>query len=668
MDQQKQFLEVIDRDEAQARFESAISTLPIGEESISLKQALGRVLSRDVIANVNVPSFDRANLDGYAVRAADTVGAEEHQMVCLQTLDEKLGAGDVPQNEVGPQTAMQIATGGMLPRGADAIVMVENTDIQDGQLLVSKSVSSGGGIAFAGTDVSCGEIILHRGDCLSSRETGILAAIGANNVFVWKRPRIAVFSTGNEIISPDQPMQAGLVYDSNARIIADAVKELGGEPLELGIAIDEISRIREKIDEALACADMILLSGGTSKGQGDLSYQVVQEFTDPGVIVHGVALKPGKPICLAATQGIPVVILPGFPTSAIFTFHEFVAPVIRRLSGLSPGSRSLLSAELAVRVNSEVGRKEFLLVGLVENQQEGLDDDKPRLAAYPIGKGSGSVTTFSQADGFVSIDRHEELVEAGSIVQVQLISRDLQLADLVIMGSHCVGLDLIMSMLKEQGIHTKFFAVGSTAGLAAVKRGQCDIAGMHLFDPNSKTYNQPFIGSKLQLIQGYQRKQGLVFRKGDKRFQGENAAQIIAQVKNDPDCLMINRNLGSGTRILIDQLLEGSRPNGYLVQTSNHRAVIAAVQQRRADWGIAIQSVVTDADIAFLPLVDENYDFAITQAGMKKRAVQVFVDLLKDESLISQLNDLCIDASQGMGSSVALMCQYFSGHKQITDT
>jgi len=644
--EQKQFLEVIDRDEAQARFESEISLQPVGEEKIPLSAALGRILSRNIVSGVNVPSFDRANVDGYAVCAADTVGATEQQMVSLELCVEKLGAGDVPENPVKPSMAVQIATGGMVPRGADAIVMVEHTYVQNGRLLLTKPVSPGDGISFAGTDVSLGEIVLHRGDSLSSRETGILAAIGMHQVWVWKRPRIAVISTGNEIIAPDQTMRPGLVFDSNARIIADAVRELGGEPLELGIAIDDMQQLKAKIEEALLLADMVLLSGGTSKGAGDLSYQVVKEFSDPGIIVHGVALKPGKPICLAATQGKPVVILPGFPTSAIFTFHEFVAPVILRLAGSVPDKSSQLSAELAVRVNSEVGRKEFLLVGLVENQRQQAND-LPMLAAYPIGKGSGSVTTFSQADGFVSIDRHEELVEAGTVVQVQMISRNLQLADLVIMGSHCVGLDLIMSLLKEQGIHTKFFAVGSTAGLAAIKRGQCHIAGIHLYDPATGSYNKSFINSRLQLIQGYRRKQGLVFRKNDKRFKGDNGTEIINRIKDDVDCLMINRNQGSGTRILIDQLLCGSKPRGYMVQTSNHHAVVAAIQQKRADWGVSIQSVV-DKNLSFLPLVDECYDFVVIR-GKSSPAIQAFIDLLKDQQVQLQLRNLHIDATEETG-------------------
>jgi len=650
MAQQTQFLDVIDRDQAKARFEAALSLQPLGEELVDLSQALGRVLSRDIIAKVNVPSFDRSNLDGFAVRASETVGAEEHRPIYLQLMDEQIAAGSKPEHELFPESGMLIATGGMLPRGADAIVMIEHADINDHKLLVTKPVSPGSGVAFAGTDVASGQIILYQGDFLTSRETGILAAIGEIKIHVWRRPRVAVISTGNEIIAPGETMRPGFVYDSNARIIADAIKELGGEPLELGIAIDDITQLKKKTAEALTKADMVLLSGGTSKGQGDLSYQVVQDYTDPGVLVHGVALKPGKPICLAVTQNKPVVILPGFPTSAIFTFHEFVAPVIRQLSGMPPASQSMETAELAVRVNSEIGRTEFLLVRLLDNTQEADENQKPLLTAYPIGKGSGSVTTFSQADGFVSIDRHTELLEAGTEVKVQLISRDVKPADLVIMGSHCAGLDLIMSLLKAKGIHARFISVGSSAGLAAIKRGQCDIAGMHLFDPESETYNQSYIDIGLSLVRGYRRKQGLIFRKDDPRFQGENPREIINQVKKDTSCLMINRNLGSGTRILIDQLLDGYKPNGYLIQTSNHRAVIAAVQQERADWGVAIQSVAADDNIGFLPIQDECYDFMVADTGLEKKSVRVFVELLKNDALKVSLTEMGIETDLGIGS------------------
>lgn len=649
MAQQKQFLDVISPELAKTRFEAAVLLQP-SEELIPLNQVLERILSRDIAANVNVPSFDRSNLDGYAVKASDTIGAEEHSPIYLQLLDQVIAAGASPEQEVATGFAISIATGGMLPRGADAIVMIEHADVADNKLTVLKAVSPGAGIAFTGTDVSSGQIILYQGDLLTSRETGILAAIGETKIPVWKRPKVAIISTGNEIIAPGEIMSPGLVYDSNARIIADAVKELGGEPIELGIAIDNLAELRDKIQQALLLADMVLLSGGTSKGEGDLSYQVVYELKDPGVIVHGVALKPGKPICLAASQRKPVVVLPGFPTSAIFTFHEFVAPVIRQLAGLPAGSQSRVKAELAIRVNSEIGRAEFLLVRLLDNSTlDNADPQKTQLSAYPMGKGSGSVTTFSQADGFVRLAQHVELLESGYEVDVQLISQDTRPAELMIIGSHCMGLDLIMSLLKRRGIQVRFMSVGSSAGLNSVKRGQCDIAGMHLFDVDSESYNQHCLTTDLSLIKGYRRQQGLVFRQDDPRFIGISAKEIVSQVKNDPTCLMINRNQGSGTRILIEQLLNGSQPNGYQVQTSNHRAVFAAIQQKRADWGVAIHSLKKD-NMGFLEIQDECYDFMVANAKLQKKAVQVFIELLQDKSVQTRLAEIGIITDGETGS------------------
>ncbi len=647
MAQQKQFLDVISPDLAKSRFESAITLNP-AEEVINLNQALGCTLARDIKAKVNVPSFDRSNLDGFAVKAIDTIGAEEYSPVQLQLINESISAGATPDNEIMPGFAISIATGGMLPRGADAVVMVENTDIRDKQLLISKAVSPGSGIAFTGTDVSSGQIILYQGDVLTSRETGILAAIGETKIYVWKQPKVAIISTGNEIIAPGQAMTPGKVFDSNARIIADAVRELGGEPIELGIAADNLEQLKNKLTQALLIADMIILSGGTSKGEGDLSYQVVYQLDDPGVIVHGVALKPGKPICLAASQGKPVIVLPGFPTSAIFTFHEFVAPVIRQLAGQAPTRCSKVTAELSVRVNSEIGRAEFLLVRLLENSP--TTDNKPaKLAAYPIGKGSGSVTTFSHADGFVRIGQHVELIESGTEVEVQLISPDTKAAELVIIGSHCMGLDLIMSLLKRKGIQVRFMSVGSSAGLNAVKRGQCDIAGMHIFNPLTNSYNLHCVTDDLCLIKGYRRKQGLIFRKNDARFTGNNIKKVVKKIKNDPSCLMINRNLGSGTRVLIDQLLDGSKPNGYLIQTSNHRAVFAAIQQKRADWGIAIQPL-TEENTGFLAIQDEYYDFMVSESKLQKRSVQVFIQLLKDKTVQASLAELGLKTDMDSGT------------------
>ncbi|MFV2065767.1 MAG: gephyrin-like molybdotransferase Glp, partial [Pirellulales bacterium] len=364
MSRQRQFLDVIDRDRAERRFRDALRLEPLNREVVALAVALDRVLAEDVIATTDVPSFDRSNYDGFAVRAEDTYGAGEESPLPLRLLDEVLATGVVPQEQVVATTAVTIATGGMLPRGADAVVMVEHTDVEANRLLVRRAVTPGFGVSFAGTDIGQGETVLRRGDRLTSRDTGVLAAIGVDRVPVVRRPRVAIVSTGDEIIEPGEPMRPGCVYDSNGRILADAVRELGGEPIDLGIVRDAIDPLKECVRHAIENADVVLLSGGTSKGEGDLSYVAVAELNDPGIVAHGVALKPGKPICLAVSRGKPVVILPGFPTSAIFTFHEFVAPVIRILAARTAQAESTRIATMAVRINSEIGRTEYVLVNL----------------------------------------------------------------------------------------------------------------------------------------------------------------------------------------------------------------------------------------------------------------------------------------------------------------
>jgi putative molybdopterin biosynthesis protein len=636
MGDQEQFLQVLDRDEAERRFRAVLDLTPRGIEHIVLTAALGRVLAADVVSPVDVPSFDRSNVDGYAVVAEDTFGASEEAPRIVRLDADEIHTGVIPLGTVRRGGALAIATGGMMPRGADAVVMVEHADARNGELRVQRAVSPGSGVSFAGTDITGGETVLRAGQLLTSRDTGVLAAIGVAEVAVWRRPVVSILSTGDELIAPGQPMTPARVYDSNAQVLADAVQELGGEPRRLGITRDDAPALRKRLQEALAAADLVLLSGGTSKGAGDVSYRVVAELTDPGIVAHGVALKPGKPICLAATGGRGVVVLPGFPTSAIFTFHEFVAPVIRLLAGRGAEERTTVAARLAVKVNSEVGRTEYLLVGLVDTGNGG----GPALAAYPMGQGSGSVTTFSRADGFTTIGRHHEIVEAGAVIDVQLLGRELQLADLVVIGSHCIGLDYLLGELQRQGLRTKFLAVGSTFGLNAARRGECDLAGVHLLDPATGEYNQPFLTPGLELLRGYGRLQGVVFRPGDLRFENRRAEAAIATALSDADCLMVNRNQGSGTRVLIDRLLAGARPPGYAVQPRNHNAVAAAVVQRRADWGVTLETVARGAGLGFLPVQHEQYDFVVPRARAERSAVAAFKALLQQPSTREALTRL----------------------------
>jgi putative molybdopterin biosynthesis protein len=617
---QSQFLEVLDRDEAERRWREVVSAAPLGAEEVALADALGRVLAADVRAEVDVPGFDRSNMDGFAVRAADTYGASEEEPVRLAVNAEAIATGVAPALELAAGTASSIATGGMLPRGADAVVPVEHTDLEDGgrRVLVRRPVAPGASLSFAGTDMGRGETVLFAGTRLSSRETGVLAAIGCARVPVLRRPKVAILSTGDEIVQPGFRLRPGFVYDSNGRILADAVRELGGEPLLLGAFRDEEAALRAALRDALARADLVLLSGGTSKGEGDLCARVVGEL-EPGIVVHGVALKPGKPICLAAQGTKPVVILPGFPTSAVFTFHEFVAPLLRAMAGLGPLAREGVRARMALRVSSERGRLEYLLVGLVRRADGAL-------AAYPMGKGSGSVTSFSRADGFVRIERNVEIVDPGEEVEVTLLGTELPLADLVVIGSHCAGLDAIAGALAREGLRVKVLAVGSQGGLAAAERGECDAAPIHLLDPKSGRYNEPFLGPGLRLLRGYERMQGVVTREGETR----DSEELIA----DPSLRMVNRNRGAGTRVLIDELLGERRPAGYAYEPRSHYAVAAAVAQGRADWGVTIEPVAREAGLRFLPLSKEAYDFAIPAERWERPAVVALRRLLEPGSAL----------------------------------
>ncbi len=626
--EQEQFLEVLDRDEAMRRFRAALDLSPLGREQVPLERALGRVLADDIAAEIDVPPFDRSNFDGFAVRAADTYGASETEPVRLRLTGETITPGIAPKMEVLPGQASVIATGAMLPRGADAVVMVEDTDPDGDHVLIYRSVAPGAGVMHAGADIARGEIVLRRGARITSREVGVLAALGLAHVPVWRQPTVAIISTGDELRPPGDPLAPGQIYDSNASMIAAAVRELGGVPVLMGIVPDQAGALRETLEEALTC-DVVLLSGGTSKGAGDISYRVVSELPGPGIVAHGVALKPGKPLCLAVAQArpfarpVPVVILPGFPTSAIFTFHEFVAPVLRALAGLPEEPPEECRARMAVRVRSDRGRTEYVLVGLARS---GANN---QLVAHPMGKGSGSVTAFARADGFVTIGRYEEYLERDQVVAVRLLGRGLTAPDLVCVGSHCIGFDRLLSLLHARGITSRSLWVGSLGGLEAAQRDECDLAGVHLLDPETEQYNVPFLRPGLCLVRGYTRTQGIVFRPDDPRLMGKGQDELVAYLRQERTLRMVNRNRGSGTRVLIDRLLGEHRPDGYSVELRTHNAVVAAVAQKRADWGVAIEAVARPAGLGFVPLQEERYDFLIPHQRLQRPPVEEFLKLLR---------------------------------------
>ncbi|MGB1278094.1 MAG: molybdopterin-binding protein, partial [Nannocystaceae bacterium] len=345
-----------------------------------------------------------------------------------------------------------------------------------------------------GSDITRGEVVLRAGAVLTARDTGVLAAIGVGAAAVVRRPKVGILSTGDEIVAPGQPLPPAHIHDCNQTVLADTCEELGCEALRLGIVGDCDRDLQAELTRALdqGC-DLILLSGGTSKGVGDRSYRAVAALPGPApdcasIVVHGVALKPGKPLCLAATRHrhrvVPIVVLPGFPSSALFTFHSFCGPLLEILGGRHRSAGGQIPATLAHNATSVRGRQQYMLVQLNRSAADHSATPSQPMAQV-LAKGSGSISAFCRADGFITVPAQQERLEAGEEVTVTPLARNLAPADLVIIGSHCTGLEHLAERLHSEGIRVRLVAVGSQAGLRAARDGLCDIAPVHLYDPKT---------------------------------------------------------------------------------------------------------------------------------------------------------------------------------------
>jgi putative molybdopterin biosynthesis protein len=508
-------------------------------------------------------------------------------------------------------------------------------------------VAPGANIQAAGADMRMGETALRAGQRLTTRELGVLAALGLDTVRVSRRPRVAILSTGDELTPPGRPLEAGKIYDSNSATVAGAVRDNGGDPVFLGIIPDDEAALRDACAKAREGFDAVILSGGTSKGAGDLTFGIIDSTARPGILVHGVSIKPGKPIVLAAWDGRPVAVLPGFPTSAIITFNLFVAPVLRRLANL-PGEAETeaVRARLAVRYHSAEGRDERLLVHVVPRAE-----GDP--AAYPMTGASGSIYAFAQADGTVEVAADRSVLREGETVQVAPLAPTLRMANLTLIGSHCRGVDLALAMLrKRSGLTAKVVNVGSTAGVEACARGEADLAGVHLLDADSGAYNRvPLerLGADGVLIKGYVRRQGIYFRTSD--FPGE--PPTLEALVGRAELRMLNRSRGAGTRVLLDLLLDGIAREqgasaeelragiaGYAAETRSHNAVAAAVAAARADWGLGIEAVAVAYGLGFAPLRDEEYDFLTLRERLEREPVQAFLEVLRSTEFREALGAL----------------------------
>ena len=405
--------------------------------------------------------------------------------------------------------------------------------------------------------------------------------------------------------------------------------------------------LRAACEKARDGFDMVVLSGGTSKGAGDLTFGIIDSMDPPGILVHGVGIKPGKPIVLAAWEGRPVVVLPGFPTSAIITFNLFVAPIIRNLANLPAESESeSLEARLAVGYHSAEGRHELVLVTLVPRTE-----GEP--AVYPMTGASGSIYAFAQADGTMEVAADRAVVREGEMVTVSPLAKTLKVPDLTLIGSHCRGVDLALGFLqKERRFAAKVIHVGSSAGVEACARGETDLAGVHLLDPESGMYNRAALerlGPNGVLIKGYVRRQGIYYRKEEFPDEPPTLELLVGRA----EFRMLNRTRGAGTRVLLDLLLdeiaeaEGIPPvefrqaiAGYEAETRSHNAVAAAVESGRADWGLGIEAVAVAYGLGFAPLRDEEYDFLTLRDRLDREPVQAFLGVLRSSAFREALGEL----------------------------
>ena len=412
------FRSLLSLEEAKGVLERNLSPKPLGVERSPLSEAHGRVLAEDVVAPIDVPPFNRSTVDGYAVRAADTFGAEEDRPVALEFCGS-IAIGELSGVVLRKRMAAEIVTGAPLPDSADAVVMVEYAIREDDTISIHRAVSTGENVMRAGSDIRKGETILRKGQTVSSREMGVLAALGITQVAVYKRPLVAIISTGAEIVDPEKPLSPGKIYDINAFTLSAAVRECGGEPVNLGIIPDEMNQLKGALKEALNQADMVVTSGGVSVGPKDIMPQVLNRLGKLGVILSGIAVKPGKPTTIAIIDGKPVFSLPGNPTSALLMFYQLVRPQIYRITGTRDKSSPMVKAYVAKRMFSARGRRTFIMVKLAR-------DKSGKVMASPVALGlSGAITTLAKADGFVEIGAEQQFVEAGDEVLVTLFKPEM---------------------------------------------------------------------------------------------------------------------------------------------------------------------------------------------------------------------------------------------------
>ena len=400
------FRKLLTIEEAQAIIQQHFKPKPTGTERIPLLQATGRILAENVVAPLNIPPFDRSTVDGYAVRAEDTFGAEENRPIQLG-LAGTINIGEIPHLKVTKGRVAEIVTGAPTPQGADAVVMMEHTERTDSTICIFTPVGKDENIMKASSDIEKGQMLLRTCQLLGSREIGMIAAIGKPKIKVYKIPRVAVLSTGPEVVEPGKKLTPGKIYDINGYALCSAVTEAGGSPLYLGVVQDNLQQLKKALEHALVEADMVITSGGVSIGPRDIMPSAINMLGKPGAIVNGISIKPGKPTTIASVNGKPVFSLPGHPASALLVLHLLARPLIQQLAGKEPIQPPQTKAYTTTRLFPAKGRRTYVMVTVKR-------DKAARNTAEPLRTSqSGAITTLAGADGYIEIPENMQFIEKG---------------------------------------------------------------------------------------------------------------------------------------------------------------------------------------------------------------------------------------------------------------
>ncbi len=594
-------------------------------ETVLSAHALGRVTAKPLVASRSVPHYHGAAMDGFAVRARDTFGASVTNPLCLT---------------VGEQV-FPVDTGEALPPEADAVIMAENVEVvSETQVEIRSAVFPWQHVRKVGEDIVAGEMLLPQNHRLRPADLGALLAGGVPKVAVHALPKVWIQPTGSELVSPGAAgeLEPGQIIEFNGTVLAALVRENGGEPFLQGTIPDEYSSIQRMMEEAASSqADVVLVNAGSSAGSEDYNSTVMAEMGE--VWVHGVTMMPGKPTILGMVRGKPVVGIPGYPVSAILSFEQFVLPLMHTLQGLSPPPFPSVPAVLGRKLPSRLGLEEFVRVILGKVQQQ--------LIAMPLQRGAGVITSLTRADGILQVPQELEGLKEGEEVQVRLLRPRDQLEDTLIMiGSHDNTLDLLANELKRRDsrMHLSSSNVGSLGGLMAIRRGQTHLSGSHLLDTETGGYNFSYVerylrGTAVRLVQLAMRQQGFLVRPGNPR-----SIKTVHDLFR-PDVTFINRQGGSGTRILTDYLLQKQGLScegiqGYDQEEFTHMAVAVNVLSGRADTGMAIHASAKALGLEFIPVAQERYDLLVPEAAWKDRKIGILLDILQSASFRNSVHDL----------------------------